>query len=604
MIKKWILGNFKSVASVAELPMAPVTVFAGANSSGKSTILQSILMIAQTFQGVATEAYPVVFNGNFTRLGSVRDVLNASSSSDEMEVGFELAPTSSVPTTGNQSGISLRFSLFAEQNPSFEHSYGVLKSLSLRNGKDYLELRLVKEGDQDVARHRKELFIPPELEEQLNRYAFLVTDSSFRFRSISPFQPQFRLTGFLPAQYLETYDYASFFTKKTLLALANSMSEDVDSVDEDLLDKLLAEVARHIVLGEAIKKAIWRISKMQSLQGQTGNRELKNMANDPNVSVNTLLDLIRKEMPGSSLPQEIKNYARARGLRTKNVPIREIGVRLGSVPELESTILDITNFFRKSIYYIGPLREPPQYIYLLPPSPGYQYVGSKGEFAPTILERFKGEKVDFPLPPGKNAKAKQERGTLIYALGIWLEHMGLLSSVKTEDLGKAGTKLSVQMAGVDTELDLTSVGVGISQVLPLLVGCLLAPRGTTFLLEQPELHLHPKVQSILADFFLGLTKVGKQVIVETHSEYLINRLRRRVAEDESDTLADDIQIYFVEREGGESIFRSVDLNAYGAVVEWPKGFFDEGPNEAQMIMTAAIRKRRKAREKQRNQGGK
>lgn len=146
-----------------------------------------------------------------------------------------------------------------------------------------------------------------------------------------------------------------------------------------------------------------------------------------------------------------------------------------------------------------------------------------------------------------------------------------------------------------TAQDLTSIGVGVSQVLPTLVMGLIAPRGTTFLLEQPELHLHPRVQSILADFLLGLTWVGKQCIIETHSEYLINRLRRRVAEDHSNKLMDKINIYFVEREKGKSKFQKVDLNEFGAVINWPKGFFDEGPGEAQLIMTAAMEKRRQAK---------
>ena len=92
-----------------------------------------------------------------------------------------------------------------------------------------------------------------------------------------------------------------------------------------------------------------------------------------------------------------------------------------------------------------------------------------------------------------------------------------------------------------------------------------------------------------------MTRIGKQIIIETHSEYLINRLRRRMAEDEDDTLATDVQIYFVEREYGKSSFRSVSFTEYGAALEWPKGFFDEGPTEAQLIMEAAMRKRRRKR---------
>ena len=306
------------------------------------------------------------------------------------------------------------------------------------------------------------------------------------------------------------------------------------------------------------------------------------------------------------LSSEIRQQSNRISLRTQKIPYREIGIRQAALPDnLEYVTIQINEYFDKLIYYLGPLREPPQYLYLLPPSPSTRYVGIKGEYAPTVLERYQGEHVEYPLPDyHADKKGGVDTGPLSYALRIWLEHMGLLEKVTTKDLGKAGTELTVRATGVNRDLDLTSVGVGVSQVLPLLVGCLLAPSGTTFLLEQPELHLHPKVQAILADFFIGLTRVGKQVIVETHSEYLINRLRRRVAEDETDTLADDIQIYFTEREDGQSLFRRVDMNAYGAVIEWPKGFFDEGPNEAQMIMEAAMRKRRKAKEKQRSQGGK
>ena len=81
--------------------------------------------------------------------------------------------------------------------------------------------------------------------------------------------------------------------------------------------------------------------------------------------------------------------------------------------------------------------------------------------------------------------------------------------------------------------------------------------------------------------------------METHSEHLINRLRRRIAESDSDrALSDLILLYFVERVNGQSNFRSVHVNEYGAIPDWPIGFFDEGPSEAERIMAAATKKRR------------
>ena len=123
--------------------------------------------------------------------------------------------------------------------------------------------------------------------------------------------------------------------------------------------------------------------------------------------------------------------------------------------------------------------------------------------------------------------------------------------------------------------DLTHVGVGVSQVLPIMVMCLLADPDTTMVFEQPELHLHPKVQTLLGDFFLSMAILGKQCILETHSEYLINRLRFRAAADVKNELAKAMRMYFVEKIGDTSNFRPVVVNEFGAIPDWPDGFFDQ-----------------------------
>jgi predicted ATPase len=174
------------------------------------------------------------------------------------------------------------------------------------------------------------------------------------------------------------------------------------------------------------------------------------------------------------------------------------------------------------------------------------------------------------------------------AVTAWLRHFALLESVTTQPAGKLGHSIFVRTHSVPGDQDLTNVGVGVSQVLPILVMSLLADEGSTLIFEQPEIHLHPRVQSLLADFFISLIATGKQCIVETHSEYLINRVRLRVAEDAASTLRDKLSVYFVEKPGTESVFRRVQINEYGAIPEWPRGFFDEGPSEAERIMSASM----------------
>ena len=183
----------------------------------------------------------------------------------------------------------------------------------------------------------------------------------------------------------------------------------------------------------------------------------------------------------------------------------------------------------------------------------------------------------------------------------WLKHLGVAESYESIDRGRLGHELKVGLSNSDSRHDLTHVGVGVSQVLPILVMCLLAYEGSTLVFEQPELHLHPKVQSLLGDFFLSMALCGRQLIIETHSEYLIDRLRLRMAAaPPDDELNSKAKIYFVEKEKttGESVFKEVVINEYGAIPDWPDGFFDQSQQQAAQILRAAMMKRKA------NRGGK
>ena len=173
--------------------------------------------------------------------------------------------------------------------------------------------------------------------------------------------------------------------------------------------------------------------------------------------------------------------------------------------------------------------------------------------------------------------------------------MGVADGFQTRDRGKLGHELKVLTQGSATPHDLTHVGVGVSQVLPILVMCLLAASDTTLIIEQPELHLHPRVQTLLADFLLSMSLLGKQCVVETHSEHIINRLRLRATAGDSSSIASQIKVYFVEKRDGTSLFRDVTITPYGSIVEWPEGFFDQSQAEAEAILRAATQKKRTER---------
>jgi predicted ATPase len=172
----------------------------------------------------------------------------------------------------------------------------------------------------------------------------------------------------------------------------------------------------------------------------------------------------------------------------------------------------------------------------------------------------------------------------------WLRYLDVASDVNTTDEGKFGYGLRVRTERSGTSHDLTHVGVGVSQVLPIVVMCLLANRDTTIVLEQPELHLNPKVQTRLGDFFLSMAILQKQCLVETHSEYLINRLRLRAARAPGKSVSDMIKLYFVDKSENFTTFRDVVINESGTIMRWPIDFFDQSQQEIEDILLAADRK--------------
>jgi predicted ATPase len=141
------------------------------------------------------------------------------------------------------------------------------------------------------------------------------------------------------------------------------------------------------------------------------------------------------------------------------------------------------------------------------------------------------------------------------------------------------------------EVRLTDVGFGVSQVLPVLILCYHVPEGSILILEQPEAHLHPKVQSELADLLIEVVKNRQlQIILESHSEHLILRLMRRIAEEQIS--ADDTAFYFCQMNEGTSEIERLNVDDYGNIANWPENFFGDATGDL-VEKTRAEMKRKK-----------
>ncbi len=154
-----------------------------------------------------------------------------------------------------------------------------------------------------------------------------------------------------------------------------------------------------------------------------------------------------------------------------------------------------------------------------------------------------------------------------------LKDLNLLRTVKTKKLRGGRFELRVQVKSRGVWASLADVGFGISQFLPIIVADLQLPSRSTLLVAQPEIHLHPSVQASLADYFIRQVKVGeKQYILETHSEYLLNRVRLGIVNGE--IKAEDVAIYYFENSSKGSVSHKIEFRKDGQIHNAPQGFFD------------------------------
>jgi len=254
---------------------------------------------------------------------------------------------------------------------------------------------------------------------------------------------------------------------------------------------------------------------------------------------------------------------------------------------LSDFVLAFENLFSR-ITYLGPLREYPQRSYIWA-GERPQDVGQRGEKAIAALLAARAEGLTSP----RLVKKRRFRKPIEKRILGWLQEMELIYSFSLEQIAenRKDYEFRVKKSRSSSEVLITDVGFGVSQLLPVLVLCYYAPEHSTIILEQPEIHLHPSVQAGLADVFIDVVKERNvQIILESHSEHLLRRLQRRIAEERIS--ADKTALYFCRIKDGTSAIELLDVDEYGNIKNWPKDFFGDETGEL-MAKTTAEMKRRK-----------
>ena len=474
MIKTLRLQNFKAFEDSGDVDLKPMTVLAGPNSGGKSSILQSLLLLKQTLDG--PPEIDLSLDGNFLQFSGFSDLVFGKPPLSRCRVTFDFGLETPMPR-------------------------------------------------RVIDRYFPDLVWPEEPEEVTLR-------------------SQVRL---------------SFSYKKR------------DGKSAVVLDCF--EVS----------------SKLQGVDGPRLTGTLKNQ--------NYRVDL---PVEGVELPEHLRN----RKIRTVNglhfIPhflVFESGGEEGrhrSLIRLDPIFLrpflNLQEEIEENLEYLGPLRERPQRAYLHSGNPMTE-IGESGRYAAQILWIEKDKKVSYLPALGEETK----QVTLMEAVNDAFVKLGLLQPVDVRSEKSIMYQILFALSGLRTRklVTIADVGFGVSQLLPILVLALRSNESSILLLEQPEIHLHPKLQANLADFLLTLASQGRRIVLETHSDHFINRLRRRIAEDHSDKLKDLVNILFIHppHDGHGSTIESLRVDRFGVIENWPEDFLPEAANEAEAIFVAGLEKR-------------
>lgn len=478
MLKQINLLNYKSYDD-KDVPLKPITLLCGRNSSGKTAIIKSVLLLKQSFE--ATGNNYLLLNGTYTSNG-VFDNVRHHTTIESSNAGM---------------GLSVTFSI-DDRNPAFKE---LCRSIGMSSKRNVF-------SKFDICAH-------------------------FRFKQDKTL-PQVALVESSTIEFISEYSDKYYDTNEKIVRSIISMNSD--NTENPRYDILLESFPTPLYNNQGRYPFIYTDHNWQNCVCYFRGMQLVSLYKD---------NLSKKST--------------------------------SALPVLYTIFRILATEFNK-IEYIGPLRETPLRQYFVQDI--YSNIGVRGENTAQYLGQLGDKQIYAPIP---NDTSTRFLG-LQKAVSKWAEHLGVgtVQAASTNIPGAKVTQIIIEQQNI------ADVGFGASQVLPILVEGLAMTKGNTLILEQPEIHLHPKMQMDMADFLIAIARQGKHLIIETHSDHIINRMVRRAVEDQS--LRDMLGIYFIEKNQSNcSELTEVYIDEDIGIDKAPQGFFDQYASESELILHAGYK---------------
>lgn len=469
MINSIKIKNFKSLSIPNEIPIKPILLLVGPNSSGKSSILQVFLLFKQTIDSRDMEN-PLLLNGKYVSLGSFNDIIFGH---DE-KLNFEVEFTFKIEK-------NRRF-FFRLTPPPLKITYerGRITGYRRRDMEKYYR--------EFIDRYK---FNPSEIDLLKVKTSFAYNEDKKRIE-------------------VDSYEI-------------NAINKGNNNITLIKIEKKGKKISIPLLgLSDKQKKEIIKIRSRQKFYYIFSERHI-----------------FEYKLFRSPLKIGFFNF------------LRRVTSMVPSIFQEE---------FEK-IFYLGPLREYPKRYYIATGETPVD-VGLRGESAVDVI--FKDKFSEKTNVAGKLSK--------------WFTKFNLANKVELKQIASNLSQVRVEDPHTKIPVNISDIGFGASQILPLVVEGFHCPEKSIVISEQPEIHLHPKVQADLGDLLIDIAKENKFLLVETHSEHLLARIRRRIAEKR--IKKEIVKIYYFEPKSNGTSIEEIILDEKGQYIHFPKGFFEEDFEEA------------------------
>ena len=574
MLSEYQIHNFKAFANQEKIPIRPITLIYGQNSSGKSSVLQSLLLLKQTLQEATDPQTLLLAKGNLVDLGNFSQYIN----NHDLDKSFSFKVFFDLDTEQIMGGDSKLLSKYLSDNSLL----GL--EISFNYDKEFSKIKF----------DRVDLFVGDKLRPLLSYIPNIAEDDNGIILNIDESEINFK------------HSFWQFWWQEFKLDFSKMLLSEIrDILERKEIIRLSARVSQKKVGNELQKQKDVLKPKIEQLDYEL--KEIKSKVEDQGIGklqidgleselsdldnqyllFDTLLQL-QVRFQKYSLQQAQEDFVIAlrysHYVLCRHFLLNEVGDWQYDLSEPRSEylslvyeksgalkpVLDLTikastllRGYLENLVYIRPLRSYPERLYIFGGNNGEQ-VGQGGKNLADVL---------YTKPDVLNAVNKQFE---LFDLGYEIK----ISNFKDEETSDLSDVFAIRLIDRYTKVNvsLLDVGFGISQILPVIIQSVLS-RNKTIVIEQPEIHIHPRLQAQLGSLLAESVKsFGNRFIIETHSEHLLLRLQKLIRNGELSH--EDIAVVYVDRGKNGSQCLELRIDSEGDFIdEWPNGFFDEGFNE-------------------------